>query len=240
MPHTLFISDLHLCTSRPQINDTFFKFLDTIVPHAEALYVLGDLFEYWPGDDDLTDPLHTEVAARFSHLNALGVKLYLMHGNRDFLMGKVFCEATGMTLIPDPSTIDLYATPTLLMHGDTLCTDDVHYQTFRTQVRSSDWQRAFLGKPLIERKTLIEEMRSKSKQAQAEKTLDIMDVNQQSVVDALRQHHYPRLIHGHTHRPAKHIHVIDNHPCERWVLTDWYTHGGYLRCDQTGCAMFTL
>lgn len=240
MPHTLFISDLHLCANRPQINSLFFEFLNTIASHAEALYVLGDLFEYWPGDDDLAEPLHTDVAAAFSHLNEIGVKLYLMHGNRDFLMGKAFCKATGMTMLPDPSIIDLYGTPTLLMHGDTLCTDDVNYQSFRAQVRSTNWQNAFLDKPLTERKTIIEGMRNKSKEAQAEKPDEILDVNPLAVYEALRAHGYPRLIHGHTHRPAKHLHFIDDKTCERWVLTDWYAHGGYLRCDQTGCEMLAL
>lgn len=240
MSNTLFISDLHLCASRPQINDLFFKFLNTNAPHAEALYVLGDLFEYWPGDDDLADPLHAEVAAGFSYLHDQGVKLYLMHGNRDFLMGNAFCKAAGMTMLPDPSIIDLYGTPTLLMHGDTLCTDDVQYQAFRTQVRSTDWQNAFLDKALPERKAIIEGMRSKSREAQAEKPDEILDVNQLAVINALRTHNYPRLIHGHTHRPAKHLHTIDGRTCERWVLTDWYAHGGYLQCDKNGCEMHTV
>jgi len=240
MPHTLFISDLHLCASRPQINALFFKFLNTTALSAEALYVLGDLFEYWPGDDDLEEPLHTEVAAAFSRLKEAGVRLYLMHGNRDFLMGEAFCKAAGMIMLTDPALIDLYGTPTLLMHGDTLCTDDVHYQTFRTQVRSADWQNTFLDKPLAERKAIIEGMRSKSREAQAEKPDEILDVNPLAVQEALRAHGYPRLIHGHTHRPAKHLHAIDGKTCERWVLTDWYSHGGYLRCDRNGCEMFTI
>ena len=202
--------------------------------------MLGDLFEYWPGDDDIADPLHTEVAAAFSRVNEKGVKLYLMHGNRDFLMGNAFCRAAGMTLLPDPSIIDLYGTPTLLMHGDTLCTDDVQYQSFRAQVRSRDWQHAFLDKPLTERKVIIEGMRHKSVAAQTEKPEEILDVNQLAVHEVLRAHGYPRLIHGHTHRPARHLHTIDDKICERWVLTDWYTHGGYLQCNQNGCEMFRV
>ena len=235
MTHSLFISDLHLCHSRPSINRLFFDFLEHTAPQAEALYILGDLFEYWPGDDDLADPLHNEVAAAFSRLKEQGVALFLMHGNRDFLLGESFCKAAGLTMLPDPTQILLYGKSTLLMHGDTLCTDDAPYMAFREKVRNPAWQKEFLSKPLSERKAIIEGLRLESKQEQSQKTTEILDVNPRAVEEALRTHAYPRLIHGHTHRPAKHLVDVDGNICERWVLPDWYTRGGYLQCDENGC-----
>lgn len=232
---TLFISDLHLCSSRPKINDLFFDFLEHTASRAEALYVLGDLFEYWPGDDDLAAPLHNKVAAAFSALKKKGVELYLMHGNRDFLVGNTFCMAASITLLSDPAKITLYGKPTLLMHGDTLCTDDTSYMAFRAKVRNTAWQEGFLSKPLAERKAIIEGLRQESKAEQSQKPHEILDVNQNAVEQVLRAHGYPRLIHGHTHRPAKRLHTVDGHICERWVLPDWYEGGGYLICEESGC-----
>ncbi len=240
MPHTLFISDTHLCTSRPSTNKLFFDFLRNIATYSESLYVLGDLFEYWPGDDDIDEPLHTEVASAFAQLKSKGVTLFLMHGNRDFLLGEKFCKTAGMTLLQDPYLFDLYGTPTLLMHGDTLCTDDVAYITFRDQVRNPEWQATFLAKPLAERKMIIEGLRESSKQAQSQKSAEIMDVTNKAVQHTLRTYHYPRLIHGHTHRPAKHAETVDGKICERWVLPDWYEQGGFLRCDESGCELITV
>jgi UDP-2,3-diacylglucosamine hydrolase len=149
MPHTLFISDLHLCEGRPRINQLFFDFLKNTTPKAEALYILGDLFEYWIGDDDIDDGLNGHVAKALAVLADSGTKIYLMHGNRDFLMRDGFARAAKLTPLPDPTLIDLYGTRTLLMHGDTLCSDDADYQNFRNQVRSIEWQRNFLAKPLV-------------------------------------------------------------------------------------------
>lgn len=235
MPHTLFISDLHLCSSRPAINILFERFLLELAPQAEALYILGDFFEYWAGDDDLVAPFHTAIAQQLSALAQRGTRLYLMHGNRDFLIGDAFLKAANITLLPDPTLINLYGVPTLLMHGDTLCTDDIEYQKFRLMVRSPQYQQAVLAKPLAERKAMIEALRKKSEAEKAHKSESIMDVNADAVAAALRDHGYPRLIHGHTHRPARHEVIVDGKTCERWVLTDWYDGGGYLRCDATGC-----
>jgi len=240
MSHTLFISDLHLCTSRPAINDLFARFLKDIAPQAEALYILGDFFEYWAGDDDLDAPLHTSVAQQLNALAAQGTRLYLMHGNRDFLIGEAFLKVANMTLLPDPTLIELYGTPTLLMHGDTLCTDDVEYQKFRVMVRSPQYQQAVLAKPLAERKAMIEALRKKSEEEKSYKSESIMDVNADAVADALRKHGYPRLIHGHTHRPMRHEVNVDGKACERWVLQDWYEGAGYLRCDALGCSTHPL
>ncbi len=235
MKHSLFISDLHLSADHPESASAFSEFLSSTATQAEALYILGDLFEYWAGDDDMHDPFNQQVVQAFAGLHGKGVALYLMHGNRDFLMGQALADACGARLLPDPSLVRIHGTPTLLMHGDTLCTDDTDYMAFRAQVRAPAWQANFLAQPLEKRKAQIEQLRVQSKQAQSRKTAEIMDVNAESVINTFREHGYPRLIHGHTHRPARHEHEVDRHRCERWVLPDWYEQGGYLRCDESGC-----
>ena len=238
--HSLFISDLHLCPTRPAINTLFTRFLQDIAPQAEALYILGDFFEYWAGDDDLANPFHLTITSALAQLAARGTRIYLMHGNRDFLLSDAFMRAAQATWLPDPTPIDLYGVPTLLMHGDTLCTDDVAYQEFRSMVRSAEWQRNFLAQPLAERKAQIDALRKRSTVEKSHKTEAIMDVNPEAVANVLRTHGYPRLIHGHTHRPVRHVHPVDAQSCERWVLPDWYASGGYLHCDTTGCVAHTL
>lgn len=239
MPHSLFISDLHLCAERPRINWIFFDFIAEMAPAAEALYILGDFFEYWAGDDD-DDPLNQQVAGALRRLAESGTAVYLMHGNRDFLMGSQMAAACGAKLLADPTWLDLYGVPTLLMHGDTLCTDDRAYQQFRAQVREPAWQARFLAEPLSARKAAIAGVRDRSEQAKSEKSAEIMDVAPITVEEVLRRFDYPRLIHGHTHRPGHHVHQVDDHRCERWVLGDWYRHGAGLRCDERGCAPFVL
>ncbi|MDP2961661.1 MAG: UDP-2,3-diacylglucosamine diphosphatase [Sulfurimicrobium sp.] len=235
MPHSLFISDLHLSADHPESASAFSEFLSSTATQAEALYILGDLFEYWAGDDDIHDPFNQQVIRALASLYSTGVALYLMHGNRDFLMGDTLAAACGAQILPDPSLISIHGTPTLLMHGDTLCSDDTDYMAFRTQVRTPQWQENFLAQPLAQRKAQIEHLRAQSKLAQSRKAAEIMDVNAESVINTLRSYGYPRLIHGHTHRPARHEHAVDQHRCERWVLPDWYEQGGYLRCDANGC-----
>ena len=232
---TLFISDLHLCSGRPEINRSFFGFLHREAAGAAALYILGDLFEYWAGDDDLDDPFNATVIAALARLAASGVPVYLMHGNRDFVIGEAFAGASGVTLLPDPALLRLYGQPTLAMHGDTLCTLDQAYQAFRREARSEAWIRKLLQRPLTERKAAIESLRRQSEQEKRAKPEEIMDVAPAEVEAVLRRYGYPRLIHGHTHRPARHVHVVDGHACERWVLADWYTAGSYLACDESGC-----
>ena len=235
MPHTLFISDLHLSPDTPEATGTLLHFLRHTAPAADALYVLGDLFEYWIGDEGLAQPFAQEVARAFRGLSTDGVPVYFMHGNRDFLLGERFALSSGMKLLADPTTVDLYGTRTVLMHGDTLCSDDVEYQKFRAMVRDPAWQQAFLAKPLDERVRMAREVRGKSEHAKQVKDVSIMDVTPATVEAAFRAHNYARLIHGHTHRPARHDHQIDGHGCERWVLADWYDHGSYLLCDAGGC-----
>jgi UDP-2,3-diacylglucosamine hydrolase len=237
---TLFISDLHLCRERPEINALFFRFLRERVPGSDALYILGDLFEYWAGDDDLADPLHGEIAAALKQVSDLGVPLHFMHGNRDFLVGGEFARVTGASLLPDPTIVDLYGTPTLLMHGDTLCTDDVKYQAFRLQIRDPAWQKDFLAKPLAVRKAMIENVREQSAREVKEKPPEIMDVNGTAVAEAFRRHGCSRMIHGHTHRPAHHVHDVDGRSCERWVLTDWYERGGALELSNAGISPIAI
>ena len=238
MPATLFISDLHLSGERPAINERFFAFLREQAARASHLYVLGDLFEYWIGDEELDaadgDPLGRAVAEGFAALARQGVGICLMHGNRDFLIGKRFCEASGARLLQDPAVEKIGGARTLLMHGDTLCTDDVDYQAWRRTARSREWQAGFLAKSLPERRTLLQALREKSKEVVGAKPAEIMDVNQQTVREVLREHRLTRLVHGHTHRPARHLLEVDGRPCERWVLPDWYERGGYLAIDDTG------
>jgi UDP-2,3-diacylglucosamine hydrolase len=163
-----------------------------------------------------------------------------MHGNRDFLIGPRFSADSGATLLPDPMLLDLYGTPTLLMHGDTLCTDDVGYQEFRKKVRNPQYQQQFLSQPLASRKQIIAGLRTENVEKKQLKSDAIMDVTPATVEAVLREYHYPRLIHGHTHRPALHQHIVDGRICERWVLADWYARGSYLRCDSSGLQSIEL
>ena len=226
---TLLISDLHLTEERPEANERFIALLEQKGRAADALYILGDFFEYWIGDDDLAEPFNAVVAGLLKDLTRRGVPVYLMHGNRDFLIGEGFCAETGSTLLQDPTVVDIAGVKTLLMHGDTLCTDDLDYQTWRRKARDPAFQAAFLAKPLDERRQQVHQMREKSKQVVQEKTAEIMDVNDEAVRAALRSHGVRRLIHGHTHRPGRHAIEVDGKRCERWVLPDWYGRGGYLQ-----------
>jgi len=232
---TLFVSDLHLCAGRPQSNRVFFDFLEHEARSARALYILGDLFEYWVGDDDLDDTFNAGIVAALAKLVASGVPTYLMHGNRDFVIGEAFARASAVTLLPDPTMIELDGNATLLMHGDTLCTLDLAYQAFRREARSQIWISALMRQPLAERKAAVAVLRRRSEQEKRAKPAEIMDVAPTEVEATLRRYGYPRLIHGHTHRPARHVHRVDGHVCERWVLADWYQGGSYLACDESGC-----
>ena len=238
MSQALFISDLHLSAERPDSSRQFFRFLGDEATRAQALYVLGDLFEYWAGDDELEapagDPLAGEVASALKVLSNRGVLISVMHGNRDFLIAGNFCNASGANLLADPSIVEFNGARSVLMHGDTLCTDDRDYQTWRRTARSATWQREFLAKPLAERHATIGALREKSKQVIAAKPAEIMDVNAGAVRDAFRQLDVRRMIHGHTHRPARHEIEVDGARCERWVLPDWYGRGGYLALDDVG------
>ena len=228
---TLFISDLHLTEERPEANERFIELLEEKARGAEALYILGDFFEYWIGDDDLAEPFNAVIAGL---LRKLSIPRYFMHGNRDFLIGERFCAATGATLLQDPSVHEIQGVKTLLVHGDTLCTDDHDYQAWRRTARNPAFQAQFLAKSIAERRQAIVQMREKSKEVVAGKAAEIMDVNEGAVKDALRRHGVRRLIHGHTHRPGRHAVDLDGERAERWVLPDWYGRGGYLEVGARG------
>lgn len=196
--------------------------------HAGRLFILGDLFEYWAGDDDLAVPVNAEVCNHLALARQSGVEIYFLAGNRDFLIGQAFAERAGIALISEPHEIVLGQRAAILLHGDTLCTDDHAYQAFRAQVRSPAWQEEFLSRPLAERKAIIEDVREHSKAGKRQKSADIMDVNVGAVVDTFRAFDCRLMIHGHTHRPATHHHEVDGHVCERWVLSDWHGTAPYL------------
>lgn len=240
MPHSIFVSDLHLTPERPAATEAFSRLLAGPATGADALYILGDLFETWVGDDDLQDAYNASVVDALRGLGRGGVAIHFMHGNRDVLVGEAFASRCGARLLADPTLVALHGTRTLLMHGDTLCTDDREYQKFRAYAHDAANQRRFLAQPLAERKAQMLGMRADSERSKQAKTAEIMDVAPAAVEQALRDHGYPRLIHGHTHRPGKHVHRVDGHACERWVLTDWYGRAGYLRCDAGGCAAVAL
>ena len=235
----LFISDLHLCRSRPEINRIFFDFLAGRARGAKALYILGDLFDYWAGDDDLADPFNAAVAGALAQC-AVSTPVYFMRGNRDFLIGERFAAAAGTSLLEDPTLIEADGVPTLLAHGDALCTDDSAYQRFREEVRSRAWIESFLATPLAERKREIEALREQSEREKRHKPAAIMDVNAEAAASLLREHNYPRLIHGHTHRPAQHLHTLDGRRCERWVLAAWHERGSVLVCERGSCRVEDL
>ena len=231
---TLFISDLHLCGARPAITGLFLDFLHRRARTSDALYILGDLFEYWIGDEAVEQGEFRSIIRGLRELTASGTPVFVMHGNRDFLMGDGFEKATGGRLLKDPARIDLYGTPTLLMHGDSLCTDDIEYMTFRAKVRSPAWQKEFLGKSVAERDRIVHDFREISKNSTAAKKPEIMDVNQKAVESVMREHHVQRLIHGHTHRPKEHVFNLDGRPARRMVLGDWYEQGSVLSVDARG------
>ncbi|MCK9984144.1 MAG: UDP-2,3-diacylglucosamine hydrolase [Azoarcus sp.] len=229
----LFIADLHLSEHCPDNTRAFLGLLAGQARGVDALYILGDLFEYWAGDDDCGIPLNREIGEALATLAARGTRIGFVAGNRDFLVGEDFARHARLTILADPTVLDLDGRRVLITHGDSLCTDDHAYQAFRHQVRSPQWQRAFLARPLEERKQVIEGLRRHSETAKQEKTLDIMDVNAAAVDALLRAHDYPSLIHGHTHRPARHVHQVDGRACERWVLSDWRGTANWLLWDGT-------
>lgn len=235
---TLFISDLHLSQERPEITRLFLRFLQGPARRAEALYILGDLFEAWLGDD-MVLPDYRQAIAELKALSQT-VPLYIMYGNRDFLMRGEFETLTGCRLLAEEVVIDLYGTPTLLMHGDTLCTDDVAYQQFRAMVRDPQWQTELLSKTPAERLALARQYREISKTEIQGKQDSIMDVNPTAVAEVMRKHHVRQLIHGHTHRPAIHDFELDGQTARRIVLADWYQAGGMLTCDSAACRLETV
>lgn len=219
----------------------FLDFLAGPARQARRLTILGDLFDYWAGDDDLADPFNARMVGALRTLAASGVALGFMAGNRDFLIGEDFAAAAGLTLLPDPLVRHIGGIQTLLTHGDRLCTDDIDYQRFRAQVRDPAWRDAFLARPLVERKREIEALRAVSEAEKQHKPAAIMDVNAAAVATAFVQHGAQALIHGHTHRQGRHDLIIAGKRCQRWVLGDWHAgRGNALLCDLTGWRFVAL
>ena len=230
---TYFIADLHLAQNRPDITACFLSFLENDATNAEALYILGDLFEYWIGDDD-DSPFVDEIAKGINTLSRAGTQVYFIHGNRDFLLGKRFAEKAGMTLLPEVDIIDIYGQKAVIMHGDTLCTRDLAYQKFRRKSRSWWWQSIVKSLPLFIRRKMAEDYRRKSANATAMKSQDIMDVTEDEVSKCLINNQCNLLIHGHTHRPNIHKLEVNGRPAKRVVLGDWYEQGSWLKFDING------
>ena len=235
----LFISDLHLDPARPDATAEFVRFCAHEARGAETLYILGDLFEAWIGDDD-DDPGLEPILGALASLRDAGVDCRFMHGNRDFLIADGFCRRTGCRLLDEYETVELFGETVLLTHGDLLCTDDVRYLELRRQLRDPAWQADFLGKPLAERRRIAAELRALSQTEMAAKAEEIMDVNDEAVRETMRRHRVRTLVHGHTHRPAVHRFDLDGAPATRIVLNDWYGPAGYLRWDENGPALGRL
>jgi UDP-2,3-diacylglucosamine hydrolase len=235
----LFISDLHIDASLPAISKQFLSFLAAEARHAEALYILGDLFESWVGDD-APDTAQSAAIEGIHTLTSGGVPCFVMHGNRDFLLAEQFCRMSGAQLLPDPVLVTLYGEPILVMHGDALCTDDHAYQRLRATVREADWQRQFLALSIAGRRALAGAARAGSQAHTAALEYAITDVNAASVESALRGAATTTLLHGHTHRPAIHALQVDGRACTRIVLGDWYDQGSLLRWDRNGPELVSL
>ena len=230
---TLFISDLHLDPAQPQITEQLLEFLGAARGRTEALYVLGDLFEAWLGDDD-PEPEYRRAVSALRALRDSGTRCYFMHGNRDFLVGARFSAESGCELLQEHTVADLYGERVLLMHGDLLCTDDVEYQNFRRMVRDPQWQQRMLALPLAERAGLARQMKAQTRARVMQKAEEIMDVNQETVEATMRRFGVQKLLHGHTHRPDVHRFALEAAPAVRIVLGDWYTQGSVVRWDADG------
>ncbi|MDT8399969.1 MAG: UDP-2,3-diacylglucosamine diphosphatase [Pseudomonadales bacterium] len=229
----LLISDLHLEADRPELTQAFFKFLHTVASGAHSLYILGDFFNVWLGDDH-PSPLHLSVAAALNELNRDGTAIYLMHGNRDFLLGEDFAGRCRAHLLAEPFLLQCHGRQYLLLHGDALCTGDLDYMRFRHLVRSPQWQQQFLSQPLALRQQFAEQARARSRAMSSNKAEDIMDVNPEEVVKVMAAHRVKTLIHGHTHRPGRHDLALGTTTAQRLVLGDWDQQGWYVQLNQAG------
>ena len=234
-----FISDLHLQEKKPEVTKAFLSFLDGTAKEAQRLYILGDLFEAWIGDD-LKSELSYLIKEKLLFLKNSSTSVFAMHGNRDFLMGERFCEDTGITLLDDPYKLDLFGKATLLMHGDLLCTKDVDYQEFRNTSRNPQWRKEFLDKPIEERERMAEALRLDSKEATNLKKDEIMDVTPEAVEEIMTLYDVELLIHGHTHRPKVHSLEINEIPAQRIVLGDWDKSAWYIWMDNKSCELKEL
>lgn len=235
----LFVSDVHLQPALPRTTQAFIDFLRWHATGARKLYLLGDLFEYWAGDDDLDTPYLKHIVDAIREVGKAGTEIFWIAGNRDFLAGKAFANAAGVTLLPEIHVADIAGQRTVLVHGDAQCTDDLAYMAFRAQVRQPEWQDRFLAMPLAQRKAIIENMRAGSREAQRGKSYDIMDVNTEAIAALFKDTGAAFMIHGHTHRPADHEHRVGASVCKRYVLPDWDCdtdppRGGWLAIGEDG------
>ena len=237
-PFTYFISDLHLSEERDDITECFFHFLREDAPKAEALYILGDLFEVWIGDDNVTQ-FSTQIACALNKLSQL-IPVYFIHGNRDFALGKQFAQSAGVNLLPEQKVIELYNEHIVILHGDEMCTRDVEYMKFRKKARGWWWPRLMKAIPLYYRKKIAEKGREVSKNKQKHLSADIMDVTQSEVEATLLKHNVYTMIHGHTHRPNIHYFTVSGHPAKRIVLGDWYEQGSVLKVSKSEKELLNL
>lgn len=236
---TFFIADIHLCAQEPAITAGFLRFLREDAPQADALYILGDLFEAWIGDDDPA-PLHAEVASALNDLHQQGVPCFFIHGNRDFLLGRRFARTSLMQLLPEKKVLELYGRRVVILHGDTLCTDDVGYQKFRKKVHNPLIQKLFLALPLTWRLAIAAKMRANSKASNSGKSLEVMDVNPQAVIREMENNGVEWMIHGHTHRPAIHEVPLDGKTGHRAVLGAWHEEGSMIKISAEGVELITF
>ena len=238
-PVALFVSDVHLQTSLPRTTQAFLDFLHRNAAGTRQLYLLGDLFEYWAGDDDLVTPYNAEIAGALRKISNAGAEVFWIAGNRDFLVGQDFAQAAGLALLPDPFVTTIAGHSLVLTHGDAQCTDDHAYIKFRAQVRQPEWQKHFLSMPLAQRKAIIADMRSGSREAQRSKSYEIMDVNAEAIASLYEATGAMTMIHGHTHRPGIHEMHANGGKCVRYVLPDWDcdtdpARGGWLALNADG------
>lgn len=236
---TLFISDLHLEAGQPEIGEQFLNFLGGEAREAEALYILGDLFDAWLGDDD-PNPYYAEMKTALRELVDAGVPVRFMHGNRDFMIGEIFANETGVSILAEPVVVNLYGQDVLLCHGDALCTDDVHYQQVREMTRNPEWQAMMSAKSIEERIAFATQARQESIARGESMNDEIMDVNQDAVVALLNEHDVDTMLHGHTHRPAVHEIDLGDRKATRIVLGDWYQQGSVVRWDENGPRLETM
>ncbi|WP_092484440.1 UDP-2,3-diacylglucosamine diphosphatase [Candidatus Ichthyocystis hellenicum] len=244
--YSIFLSDINLCESRPEIWKLFMRFMNSDLPkNAEKIFILGNLFNMWIGDDDLRNSWPAKVAHMLAMISSRNISVNIMVGNHDFLLGKEFCNAVGATLLSDPQCIDLYGVKTLITHGDSLCTDDIEYQIFRNRIRQSSWKREFLSQPSMIRRAINKQLRAHHDNATRRKPEEYLDVNQNTIFEILSETKAQRIIHGYTNKPGIHNHILEGRVVRRWVLQNWdkvgsSSNAGVLIVSEKDCYGFNF